>query len=84
MKDIEYRPGKRAVAGASTRPGRQQRPLQQPPGPESPASAEGNRADGRSTLAGNYAIQIMLATWALRELSAQRRLPRRRGGPQTA
>ena len=84
MKDTEHHLGKRAGAGASTRPGRQPRPLRQASGPENPASAAGNRPDGRLTPSGDYAIQIMLATWALRELSAQRHHQSRRGGPQTS
>jgi hypothetical protein len=84
MKDTEHHFGKRAEAGASTQPGRQQRPFRQPRGLENPVSAAGNRPDGRLTPSGGHAIQLMLATWALRELSAQRRLQPRRGGPQTS
>ena len=84
MKDTGHHLGKRAGAGASSQPDRQQRPLRQLPGLQNPPPAAGNSPDGRLTQSGDYAIQIMLATWALRELSAQRRLQRRRGGPQTS
>ena len=82
MKDTEHDLGTRAGAGASTRPGRQARPLRQPRDLENRPPATGNRPDGRLTPAGDYAIQIMLATWALRELSAQRHHQSRRGGSQ--
>jgi hypothetical protein len=79
MKDIEHRLETRAGAGASTRPRHQARALRQPRGLENPAPAAGNPPVGRLTALGDYDIQIMLATWALRELSAQRRLQPRRG-----
>jgi len=78
MKDTEHHPGTRVGAGASARSGCQARPPRQPRGLENPAAAE-NPPVGRLTASGDYAIQIMLATWALRELSAQRRFQPRRG-----
>ena len=79
MKDTEHHLGTRAGAGASTRPGRQARALRQSRGLENPPPAAGDRSDGRLTPSGDYAIQIMLATWALRELSAERHIQSRRG-----
>jgi hypothetical protein len=83
MKDTEHHLGTRTGAGASTRRGNQARPLRQPRGLENPAPAGGNPPIGRLTASGDYDIQIMLATWALRELSAQRRLQPRRGGSRS-
>jgi hypothetical protein len=84
MKDTEPPLGKRAGARASSQARRQQLPLQQPHGPEHRATSPGNRADGRLTPSGDYTAQIVLASWALRELNAQRRLQSRRVGPQTS
>jgi hypothetical protein len=84
MKTTEHNLGGRAGMGASTQPGRQQRLLSQPCDPENPASAARIRPDGRLTPSGDYAIQIMLATWALRELCAQRHSPSRHGRSQTS
>lgn len=64
--------------------GRKQDVVDTPIGRGHEVRALDNRVDGRLTPVQNHAVQIALATWALRELKAQRQRQSFRAKPQTS
>ena len=72
-------PGNRRRLRAYSQPGRPEPPRRLPRGSMDAANKPNNALGGRLTPSADYAIQIMLATWALRELTAQRERHTHRG-----